>query len=114
MYEKCLAIELAKTGLAFERQAPLHLTYDGIKVGHAYYADILVDGSVVVEVKAVDRLEPIHMAQMIAYLKLSGCSIGLMLNFNTYSMKSGIKRVVLGRHEPTQCSQRSQRLSNPG
>ena len=69
MYEKCMALELTKTQLHFECQAPLHVIYDGIKVGHGYYVDILVEQSVVVEIKTVDRFHPIHTAQVLSYLK---------------------------------------------
>jgi GxxExxY protein len=109
IYEKCLAIELTKSGLAFECQARVRVLYDGKQVGHCYFIDILVERSVVLEIKAVERFDPVHLAQMISYLRMSGCPIGLLLNFNSYSMKTGIKRVVLGRHESAQCSQRSPR-----
>jgi GxxExxY protein len=95
MYEKCMALELTKTELHFECQAPIHVIYDGKKVGHGYYVDILVEQSVVVEIKTVDRFHPIHTAQILSYLKLMGCKVGLLINFHVYSLPQGIKRVVL-------------------
>ena len=109
IYEKCLAIELAKTGLRFECQAPVHLVYDGIKVGHAFYIDILVEKCVVVEIKAVDRLDPVFTAQLISYLRLSKCTIGLLLNFNNFKMADGVKRIVLGYAGETPRAPRSPR-----
>ena len=100
MYEKCLAIELAKTELRFECQAPVHLYYDGIKVGHAFFIDILVESAVVVEIKAVDRVDPTHTAQIMSYLRLSKCSVGLLINFNVLLLPRGIKRVVLDYDGP--------------
>src|SRR5687768_11627184 len=96
VYEKCMAIELSKVNLRFECQAPVYAIYDGIKVGHAFFIDILVERSVVVEIKAAERLDPVHTAQLICYLRLSRCTIGLLLNFNNYKMASGVKRIVLG------------------
>ena len=95
MYEKCMALELTNEGLRFQCQAPLQVTYDGIKVGHGYYVDILVEGCVIVEIKTVDRFHPIHTAQVISYLRLSGCNVGLLINFHVYSLRQGIKRIVL-------------------
>lgn len=94
-YEKCMAIELAETGLRFECQAPVQVIYDGVAVGHAYFVDILVEKSVVVKIKAVDRFDPAHMAQLINYLRLSNCVVGLLINFNVVALPGGIKRVVL-------------------
>ncbi|HEY0670638.1 MAG TPA: GxxExxY protein [Longimicrobiales bacterium] len=109
IYEKCLGLELAKAGLRFECQAPVDVIYDGVKVGHAYFIDILVERVVVVEIKAVERLNPVYTAQLISYLKLSGCQVGLMLNFNSYNLRAGIKRVVLDYRGPAPRSSRSQR-----
>jgi GxxExxY protein len=83
--------------------------YDGIKVGRAFFIDILVERSVVVEIKAADRLDPVHTAQLICYLRLSRCTTGLLLNFNGYNLASGIKRVVLGYEGVTPRSPRSPR-----
>ncbi|HEY0809716.1 MAG TPA: GxxExxY protein, partial [Longimicrobiales bacterium] len=96
VYEKCLAIEVAKSGLSVVCQAPINIVYEGIQVGHGYYLDMLVDNRVIVELKVVDKLHPIHTAQLISYLRLSGLTVGLLLNFHAYNMSTGIKRVVLG------------------
>lgn len=96
IYEKCMAIEIAKTGLSVECQAPIKIVYDGIKVGHGYFIDLLVDRRVIVEIKTVDKFHPIHTAQLMSYLKLSGLAVGLLINFHAYNMSTGIKRVVLG------------------
>jgi GxxExxY protein len=80
-YEDCLAFELAARGLPVERQKRLPLTYKGKPVGVGYRLDLLVGGSVIVEVKSVDRLEAVHTAQVLSYLHLAGCSVALLLNF---------------------------------
>lgn len=95
-YEACLAFELAKRGLKFEQQKPLPLIYEQVKLECGYRIDFLVDGSVVVEVKSVDGLAPIHEAQVMSYLKLSECKIGLLINFNVRVLKDGIRRFVNG------------------
>ena len=94
VYEKCLAIESAKTHLRFECQAPVTVVYDGVQVGHAFFIDILVERSVVVEIKAVERFDSSHTAQLVNYLRLSNCSIVLLINFNVPTLVAGIKRVV--------------------
>jgi GxxExxY protein len=93
-YEKCLAIEIAKSGLRYECQAPVTVIYDGVQIGHAFFIDILVERSVVIEVKSVERLDASHTGQVINYLRLSGCTVGLIINFNVFSLQHGIKRVV--------------------
>ncbi len=93
-YEKCLLIELRKAGLAVERQRSLPLHYGGTIIENAYRLDILVEGQLVLELKAVDRLTPLDTAQLLTYLKLSGLDLGLLLNFNVPKMTGGIKRVV--------------------
>jgi GxxExxY protein len=95
-YTRCLAMELPQYGLRFRKEYPLPLVYDGRESGCAYVADFMVEGTVIVEVKSVRRLDPVFTAQMITYLKLSGCEVGLLLNFNVSDMRYGIKRVVLG------------------
>ncbi|MGH9398032.1 MAG: GxxExxY protein [Terriglobia bacterium] len=95
-YEACLAFELNKRGLRVEQQKPLPLVYEGVKLECGYRIDLLVEGSAVVEVKSVDRLAPIHEAQILSYLKLSGCKVGLLINFNVTLLKEGIRRFVNG------------------
>jgi GxxExxY protein len=95
-YEYCLAYELGMRGLRVEQQKPLPLVYDQVKLECGYRIDLLVEGSVVVEVKSVDALAPIHEAQIITYLKLSGCKLGLLINFNVPAVKDGIHRFING------------------
>jgi len=93
-YEACLAYELAQLGFKVEQQKPLPLMYREIKLDCGYRLDLLVEEKVIVEVKAVDRIAPIHQAQLLSYLKLSGCNVGLLINFNVKMLKQGICRVV--------------------
>ena len=95
-YEACLAFELTERGLAMERQKALPVAYRGVELDCGYRIDLLVEDAVIVELKAVDRLEPIHEAQLITYLKLSGCQLGLLINFNVKVLKHGIRRLVNG------------------
>ncbi len=93
-YEACLAFELMERGLKVEQQKPLPVVYRQIKLDTGYRLDLLVEGEVIVEVKAVDRLAPIHDAQLLSYLKLSGCKVGLLINFNVKVLRQGIHRIV--------------------
>ena len=94
--EACLAFELKKRGLRIEQQKPLPLVYDQVKLDCGYRIDLVVEGAVVVEVKSVDAVAPIHEAQVISYLKLSGCKVGLLINFNVLQLKDGIRRFING------------------
>ena len=98
-YEACLVYELAEQGLTVERQKALPVKYRGVKVDCGYRIDLLVEGKVIIELKAVARLEPIHEAQLLSYLKLSGCKVGLLINFNVKVLKNGVRRLVLGLQE---------------
>lgn len=93
-YEECLAHELAVRGIPFERQKPLPLIYKDVKLECGYRLDLVVDCRIVVDLKAVDALAPIHDAVMLTYLRLSGCRIGLLVNFNTMVLKDGVRRLV--------------------
>ena len=95
-YEACLAHELNKCSLDVKRQVSLPVVYDGVTLDVGYKLDLLVDDSVVLELKAVEKLLPIHTAQLLRYLKLGGHRMGYLLNFNVVSMRDGIKRVVNG------------------
>jgi GxxExxY protein len=95
VYEACLTHELAKRGLKVERQVVLPVIYDGVRVDAGLRLDLVVEENVVVELKAVQDLLPIHQAQVLTYLKLSGRRLGLLINFNTVLIRDGIKRVVL-------------------
>ena len=93
-YKACLAFELADRGLAVESEVPLPVTYREIKLNAAYRIDFIVADSVIVEVKAVEKILPVHRAQLLAYLKLSGKKLGLLLNFNVPRLKDGITRLA--------------------
>jgi len=93
-YVAALEIELTHRDLYFERETPINATYRGQSLGIAYRADLLVRGKVLIEVKSVQSLEAIHVAQLLSYLRLGGWKLGLLLNFNATLMKSGIRRVV--------------------
>ncbi len=94
-YEECICYELKQRGLSIKRQVSLPVKYKGVSLDCGYRLDIVVDEQVIVELKAVDALEPIHEAQLLTYLKLSGLKIGLLINFNVTLLKEGIKRMVL-------------------
>lgn len=94
VYEHCLDLELKKSGVPFERQPLLAIEYDGEIIDAGLRLDLFIDKRVVVELKAVEQLAPIHEAQLFTYLKLTNCRLGLLLNFNVQHFKEGIKRVV--------------------
>ena len=96
VYETCLAHELGKAGLEFDRQLSLPVTYDGMVMDVAYRIDLLVQRAVVVEIKAVEIVAPVHKAQVLSYLRLGGFRLGYLLNFNVSLMKDGIFRVANG------------------
>jgi len=85
---------LVERGLALEQQKPLRVRYRGVDLDCGYRLDLLVEGKVLLELKAVERLKPIHDAQLLSYLKLSGCKIGLLINFNVKVLTKGIRRLV--------------------
>ncbi len=94
-YEECLCRELDLRKIQFDRQRHLPVNYKRIRLDCGYRLDLLVAGTVVVEIKAVDRLLPIHQAQLLTYLRLGGWKVGLLMNFNVTALKQRIKRVVL-------------------
>ena len=94
-YEECLFYELKKVGLDVERQKSLPLVYEDIKLEAGYRVDLMVEDRIIVEIKAVETMPDVYMAQLLTYLKLSGCRLGLLINFNVKHLKNGIKRVVL-------------------
>ena len=93
-YEECLCRELSLRGFSYERQKEVPVEYKGVRLDCGYRLDIVVSESVVLELKACDRLERIHQAQLLTYLKLSGIKYGLLINFNVPVLKDGIKRMV--------------------
>ncbi len=95
-YEECLFYELEKSGLFVEKQKPLPLVYEEIKLEVGYRVDLMVENKFIVEIKSVEALNDIHLAQILTYLRLSGCKLGLLINFNVKLLKNGIKRVING------------------
>jgi GxxExxY protein len=95
-YTACLQHELRKAGFRSDAQVGLPVIYDGVKLDLGYRIDLLVENLVIVELKSVDAIAPVHQAQIISYLKLSGRSLGLLINFNVAHLKDGIKRFVNG------------------
>jgi len=95
-YESCLAHELAKHGLEVRKQVPMPVLYDNTQMDVGYRIDMLVNDRAVVELKAVEKLMPLHTAQLLTYLKLSKLRLGFLLNFNVEHMRNGVKRVVNG------------------
>jgi GxxExxY protein len=93
-YEACLAFELVSRGLKIEQQRALPVTYRDVKLDCGYRLDLIVEKSVAIELKAVDQLLPIHKAQLLSYLKLSGLKVGLLINFHTKLLKDGVVRLV--------------------
>ena len=94
-YETCLAYELEQQGLTVERQKALPLVYKDIQLDQGYRIDLLVEQKVVVELKVVEQLTPVHEAQVLSYLKFSGCPIGLLFNFNVKLLKDGMRRFIM-------------------
>ncbi len=94
-YEECLCHDLTLSGLSFERQRPLPIEYKGIRLECGYRLDLPVENTVVVEIKAVSAIEPIHEAQLLTYLRIGGWKVGLLINFNVPVLKSGIRRRIL-------------------
>lgn len=94
-YEECLCFELKEAGVDFRRQVPLPIVYKSIRLDCGYRLDVLAENRVIIEVKSVERLMPIHEAQMLAYMKISGIRAGLLLNFNTAVLKDGMRRLML-------------------
>ena len=93
-YEECLCHELALADLSFERQKALPVVYKDIKLACGYRIDLVVEGAVIVEVKSVERLLPVHEAQLLTYLKLTGVTVGLLVNFHVPALRDGLKRMV--------------------
>ncbi len=93
-YEVCLCRELEIRGISFERQKPLPVTYKGFELDCGYRLDVVVASTLILELKAVDRIESIHEAQMLTYLRLTGLKLGLLINFNMPILRSGIRRLV--------------------
>ena len=95
-YEECLCCEMQLRGIEFKRQVPLSLNYKGVVLDCGYRLDLLVEDKVIVELKSIEGLEPIHEAQMLTYLKLRNAWLGLIINFNVIMLKDGVRRLVNG------------------
>ena len=93
-YEACLMYELDKQGLVIRNQVPLPVQYDEITLDTGYRIDLMVENTVIVELKSVDKLLPVHKAQLLSYLRLANRSVGLLINFNEVMLKNGIRRIV--------------------
>lgn len=93
-YQACLAFELENRGLFIECEKPMPLTYTGLKMDIGYRVDLMIENKVIIETKSVEVLNDIHMAQILTYLKLSDCKLGLLINFNVTLLKKGFRRVV--------------------
>jgi GxxExxY protein len=94
-YEECLAYELGVAGVLFARQKALPLIYKDVRLDCGYRMDLVIDDALIVEIKSVDKLTPLHEAQMMTYLRLTGIPVGLLMNFKTPTLKSGLKRISL-------------------
>jgi len=95
-YEECLCYEFALRGIPYERQKALPIEYKGRKLDCGYRLDVVVGNEIILELKACEKIEPIHQAQLLTYLKLSGLPMGLLMNFNVPALKDGIKRILNG------------------
>ena len=95
-YEVCLAHELSEMGLDFKQQVPLPVVYKGTRLNAGYRIDLIVENKILMEIKSVESLAPIHTAQLLTYLKLKGMKLGLLINFNEVKVVDGIRRVING------------------
>jgi GxxExxY protein len=95
-YEECLFYELKKHNIRVEKQKPLPLIYEDVKMEVGYRIDIIIEDKFIVEVKSVEALNDVHLAQLLTYLRLSNCKLGLLINFNVNLLKNGVKRVING------------------
>lgn len=95
-YEKALSIELRKSAIKFETQVTLPFVYDGITIDEGYKIDLLIEDTLIIELKSVKNIEDVHLKQLLTYLKLSGKRLGLLINFNAVILKEGIRRVING------------------
>ncbi len=98
-YEECLHFELCKRGLSVQRQKGLPLVYESVKMEIGYRVDLLIENKLIVEIKAVEAINEIHIAQVLTYLKLSNCKLGLLINFHSSLFKNGVKRLINGQLE---------------
>jgi len=95
VYQTCVAHELRKAGMVFEQQRAIPVVYDGMVLDHAFRADLIVERELIVEIKSIEKVTPLHHAQLLTYMKLTGLRKGLMMNFNVSLLKDGIRSIVL-------------------
>ena len=95
VYEQVLAAALARHGVAFARQVPIDIDYDGLKIAGAFKADLIVDDRIVIELKCIERLAPVHSRQLLTYLRLTGYKFGLLVNFGGKTLMEGFQRMIL-------------------
>lgn len=95
VYEDCLCFELEQAGIRFGRQVPIPMVYKDRKLDAGFRADVMLERELILEIKSVECLAPVHEAQILTYLRLSGCRIGLLVNFNTLRLKDGLRRFVM-------------------
>ncbi|MDR1191314.1 MAG: GxxExxY protein [Verrucomicrobiales bacterium] len=107
IYEQCLVIELTKRGIKVARQVPLPISYDGHQITADFRLDLLVEDQIIVEIKSVETLLPVHKAQLLTYLKLSKLNLGFLINFNVPLIKQGINRIILSNFAPSRLRDRS-------
>ena len=103
-FEECLCFELSERRIPFGRQVALPIKYKGIQLEHGFRPDLNVDNRVIVELKCVEKLLPVHQSQILTYMKLSGMRIGLLININSPTLIAGVKRMVLDPSELSECS----------
>jgi len=94
VYDACLCVELRKRNIRYESQAPISIIYEGVKIAAGLRLDLLVEKSIVLELKAVDKLLPVHQSQLLTYLKLADLRLGLLINFNVSMFKLGVRRII--------------------
>jgi len=94
IYQECLCWELRHDELSFKRQVPIPVIYEDVRLPCAYYADIIVEQTVMIELKSVERILPVHAAQTLTYLRLSNCEVGLLMNFNSVLLKDALRRFI--------------------
>lgn len=94
VYEACLCVELGRRGIAYEAQVPVSIDYEGVRLAAGLRLDLLVERSIILEIKAVEKLLPIHQSQLLTYLKLADLRLGLLINFNVDLFKQGVRRII--------------------
>ncbi len=102
VYEECLCYELKKAKISFEQQKSVALQYNGVRLDSKLRLDLILEDKLIVELKSVKNIDPIHLAQTLTYLKLSRCKLGLLINFNTTLFKNGVRRVINGKLRETE------------